>query len=163
MPTSSGPLLAIYLNDHLAGATAGVALARRLARNHRGTRFERQTADLADQIVADRASLLEIMQALGVRPRKVKGVLAVLAERAGRLKLNGALLRRSPLSRVIELEGMRLGVEGKTDGWQALRHIADGYARLDATKLDDLLKRAGRQSKALQDLRMQAAADAFAR
>ena len=69
----------------------------------------------------DRASLLEIMQALGVRPRKVKGVLALLAERASRFKLNGALVRRSPLSSVIELEGMRLGVEGKTDGWQALR------------------------------------------
>lgn len=103
------------------------------------------------------------MQALGVRPRKVKGVLAVLAERAGRLKLNGALLRRSPLSSVIELEGMRLGVEGKTDGWQALRQVADGYARLDATRLDDLLQRAGEQSKTLQDLRLQAAADAFAR
>ena len=163
MAKNSMHLLAIYLNDHLAGATAGMALARRLAQNHQKTRFERQTADLAAQIVADRASLLEIMQALGVRPRKVKGVLALLAERVGRLKLNGALLRRSPLSSVTELEGMRLGGDGKTDGWPALRQIADDYAGLDASKLDDLLHRAGEQSKTLQDLRLQAAAEAFSR
>ena len=116
MPTNSEYLLTVYLNDHLAGATAGVALARRLARNHQGTAFQQQTADLAEQIMQDRRSLLEIMEALNIRPRKIKGALALLAERAGRLKLNGALFRRSALSSVTELEGMRLGVEGKTDG-----------------------------------------------
>jgi hypothetical protein len=163
MPTNSKHLLTIYLNDHLAGATAGVALARRLARNHQGTRFEQQVADLAEHIAQDRTSLLEIMQALNIRPRKVKGALALLAERASRLKPNGALFRRSLLSSVTELEGMRLGVEGKTDGWQALRHIADDYAGLDPITLDHLLQRAGQQSKTLQDLRLQAAADAFTR
>lgn len=163
MATNSEQLLAIYLNDHLAGATAGVALARRLARNHRGTRFERETAELAEQIAQDRASLLEIMQALNIRAHNAKSVLALLAERVGRLKPNGATLQRSALSSVTELEGMRLGVEGKTDGWQALRHIADDYARLDVAELDHLLQRAGQQSRTLQDLRLQAAAEAFAR
>jgi uncharacterized tellurite resistance protein B-like protein len=163
MPTNSEYLLTVYLNDHLAGATAGVALARRLARNHQGTAFQQQTADLAEQIMQDRRSLLEIMEALNIRPRKIKGALALLAERAGRLKLNGALFRRSALSSVTELEGMRLGVEGKTDGWQALRHIAHDYTGLDAAKLDHLLHRAGQQSNTLQNLRLQAAADAFVR
>ena len=29
-------LLGVYLNDHLAGATAGSELAKRMARSHRG-------------------------------------------------------------------------------------------------------------------------------
>jgi hypothetical protein len=162
VPDNPQHLLTIYLQDHLAGATAGRSLARRLARNHRGTGFEMQTADLARQIEQDRSSLLEIMDVLGVRPARVKNVLGLVGERVSRLKLNGMSLRRSPLSSVIEFEGMRLGVEGKTDGWQALREIADGYPRLDAAKLDGLLRRAGDQSKVLQDLRLQAAAQAFA-
>jgi hypothetical protein len=154
-------LLAIYLNDHLAGATAGVALAQRLAGSHRGTDLERPTADLAEQIEQDRTALLEIMRALDVPPRRVKAVLAVLVERAGRLKLNGTLVRRSPLSSVIELEGMRLGVQGKTDGWQTLRHLADREARLSADRLDDLLRRAAAQSDTLEQLRLRAVAAAF--
>lgn len=154
-------LLAVYLNDHLAGATGGSALAQRLARNHRGTEFEGPTSQLADQIAEDRKALLQMMSALGIQPRPVRQVLATVAERVARLKPNGTLVRRSPLSNVIEFEAMRLGVEGKIDGWQALRRVADQEPRLDAGRLDELLERAGRQSDTLQDLRLRAAAAAF--
>jgi hypothetical protein len=40
-----------------------------------------------------------------------------------------ALLRSSPLSSVIELEALRLGVEGKTDAWQAPHRVADSDTR----------------------------------
>lgn len=154
-------LLALYLNDHLAGATGGTALAERLARNHRGTDLERPTADLADQVAADRTALLQIMRSLGVRARRLKSAVAVLAERVGRLKLNGTLVRRSPLSSVVEFEAMHLGVEGKIDGWQALRQMADRESRLDANQLDELLGRARQQSDGLQKLRLRAATTAF--
>lgn len=154
-------LLALYLNDHLAGATGGTALARRLARNHRGTEFEGPTSRLADDVEADRQALLQFMSALDIQPRRAKQVLATLAERIGRLKVNGTLVRRSPLSSVIEFEAMRLGVEGKTDAWQALRRVADHEPRLNADRIDELLDRAGRQSEVLQDLRLRAATAAF--
>jgi hypothetical protein len=154
-------LLAIYLNDHLAGATGGTALARRLAGNHRGTDLEQPTADLADQVAADRTALLQIMRSLDIQPRRLKPALAVLAERVGRVKLNGALLRRSPLSSVVEFEAMHLGVEGKIDGWQALRQIVDHEPRLDSNQLDELVDRARQQSAALQELRLRATATAF--
>jgi hypothetical protein len=79
----------------------------------------------------------------------------------GRLKLNGTLLRRSPLSSVVELEAMHLGIEGKIDGWQALRQLADHEPRLDSSQLDELLARARQQSDGLQRLRLQAATTAF--
>jgi hypothetical protein len=37
-----GKLLAIYLNDHLAGATAGAAVARRVVSSNRESDTERQ-------------------------------------------------------------------------------------------------------------------------
>jgi hypothetical protein len=37
-------LLSIYLNDHLAGSTSGIELAKRSAANNRGTPYEWRTA-----------------------------------------------------------------------------------------------------------------------
>jgi hypothetical protein len=75
-------------------------------------------------------------------------------EKAGRAKLNGHLLTRSPLSELEETELLRLGVEGKAAGWRSLRSLAERDSRLDADRLDDLLARAERQSDTLETLRV---------
>jgi hypothetical protein len=84
-----------------------------------------------------------------------------VAEKVSRLKPNGRLLHRSPLTRVVELEMLRLGVTGKASGWRTLRSLADGDARLDSARLDELLNRARRQAQQLERLRVRAAAEAF--
>lgn len=159
-PTNN-TLLGIYLNDHLAGATAGAALARRLAHadSHQpgGVVLRR----LATEIDADRSSLLDIMGALEVPVRHYKTWLAWTAEKVGRLKPNSRVLARSPLSRVAELEAMRLGVEGKAAGWRTLRARAKTDPRLDAARLDELIVRARRQIDELEPLRVRSAAEAF--
>ena len=110
-------LLGIYLNDHLAGATTGAALARRMAASAEpGTERAAVLSRLAGEITADRAALLRIMTALGIPVRGYKVFAAWAAERAGRLKLNGRLLTRSPLSDLEETEMLRLGVDGKAAG-----------------------------------------------
>jgi hypothetical protein len=48
-----------------------------------------------------------------VRRNPVKVALAVGAERLGRLKPNGRLVRYSPLSRFVELDILAMGIEGK--------------------------------------------------
>jgi hypothetical protein len=78
-------------------------------------------------------------------------------EGAARLKLNGYLLTRSPLSSLEELEMLRLGVEGKATGWRTLRMLADRDKRLDPGRLDELISRARRQADLLEDLRVRAA------
>lgn len=151
-------LLGIYLNDHLAGATAGTALAHRIARTHQdqgdGSRLRR----LAAEVAQDRAALLDVMTALGIPVRAYKVAAAWAGEKAGRLKFNGHLLTRSPLSSLLELEMMRLGVEGKAAGWRTLRTLADTDRRLDPARLEELIARAARQSEMLEDLRVGAAA-----
>jgi hypothetical protein len=85
-----------------------------------------------------------------------------LAEKAGRLKLNGHLLTRSPLSTVIEMESMRLGVEGKAAGWRTLRAVAGWDHRLDHDEIDRLIERANEQIEALEILRVDAVAKVLA-
>jgi hypothetical protein len=149
MPT----LLAIYLNDHLAGATGGVELARRVARAEESAELNR----LADDIEEDRATLAAVMRRLDVRIDPVKVAAGWLGEKAARLKLNGRLLTRSPLSTLIELEAMRLGVEGKAAGWRTLRTIAARDQRLDTAEFDRLIERADQQVEALEEMRVAAA------
>ena len=95
--------LDIYLNDHLAGATVGVELSRRAAAANRGTPTGEFLERLHDEIVEDRRVLEDIMRALGVDASPIKPAVAWVAEKAGRVKLNGQVRGYSPLSRLLEL------------------------------------------------------------
>jgi hypothetical protein len=151
----TGPdLLGVYLNDHLAGATVGVELARRMAASA-GPRpaIAGTLKKLAAEIAADRRSLIEIMTALNIPQRNYKVFAAWAGEKAARLKFNGRVLSRSPLSSLEETEILRLGVEGKAAGWRTLRVLAERDTRLDTSTLDELNARAARQSAVLEDLR----------
>lgn len=154
-------LLGIYLNDHLAGATGGVELARRVAAAQRGEKAGQVLRGFAADVAADRAALVDIMATLGIPVRAYKVCAAWIGEKAGRLKLNGHLLSRSPLSHLEELELLRLGVAGKAAGWRTLRLLADADPRLNRGRLDELLARANSQLGLLEDLRVGAARTAL--
>ncbi|MEU0788161.1 transaldolase [Streptomyces sp. NPDC006173] len=153
-------LLAIYLNDHFAGATGGVELFRRAAGAQKSA-DNTVLADLVEQVEEDREVLCQIMSDLGVSIAHSKGALGWLAEKAGRLKPNGHLLSRSPLSDVLEVESMLLGVRGKAACWRTLRDMCETDERLDADHLDALLGRAARQIAALEQLHGEAVTGAF--
>jgi hypothetical protein len=155
-PSRSG-LLDIYLNDHLAGATAGSELAHRMAGSHRGREEAGPLSRLSAEIAQDRSALLDIMASLGITVRGYKVGAAWIGEKAGRLKFNGRILARSPLSDLEELELLRLGVEAKAAGWRTLRTLADTDRRLDAGRVDELISRAGSQADQLEELRVRAA------
>jgi len=155
-PSRSG-MLGIYLNDHLAGATAGTELAHRMARSHRGQEEADALRKIAAEIARDRSSLVAIMASLGITVRAYKVGAAWVGEKAGRLKFNGRLLARSPLSDLEELELLRLGVEGKAAGWRTLRARAETDGRLDLGNLDELISRASSQAGQLEELRVRAA------
>ena len=151
-------LIGIYLNDHLAGATLGTELAHRVARGPNQVADQATLQRLAGEINADRRALLEIMARLGVPVRRYKTGAAWLGERVGRLKPNGRLRARSPVSDLEELELLKVGIEGKVAGWRTLRALADRDPRLNAGWLDELLASARAQADQLEDLRIRAAA-----
>ncbi|HEV2790373.1 MAG TPA: hypothetical protein VGV69_03640 [Solirubrobacterales bacterium] len=148
--------LAIYLNDHLAGATLGVELARRLRSSNRGDpEFGEPLARICAEIEADRETLVRLMDKLGVKRNPVKPALAVAGERLGRLKLNGHLRGYSPLSRVLELEGMAGLIGAKIQIWNALEQ---SYGEsLDGFDFHELAARADNQGQRVEDLHLAAA------
>jgi hypothetical protein len=158
---SEPDLFGIYLNDHLAVTTGVVELARRTARSNQGSDIGDVLARLEAEVGEDRTTLLHMMAALEVPLRHYKVYAAWAAEKVGRLKLNGHIRGRSPLSIVVELEALRLGVEAKTAGWRTLREVAEHDGRLDAAHLDGLLARARHQADVLEKLRARKASDVF--
>ena len=146
--------LAIYLRDHHAAAVAGTRLARRIA-HPRGT-----TSDLsavAFEIHEDLVALEAIMRSLGVERDRMKDAIARVGERLGRLKPNGRLRERSPLSDVLELETLLVGITGKRALWLSLR--ASSAAPRD--DLDRLVERAESQMKTVEEARLHAVERAF--
>lgn len=153
--------LAVYLNDHFAGAVVGYELANRAASSNEGNGYGAFLSELAHEIGEDRASLKRIMERFGVKEDKVKSSVAFVGEKLGRLKPNARLTGYSPLSRVVEIEGLTLGVTGKLGLWRALRNAADSDDRLDAEELDVLIERAERQQEGLEQQRLAATAEAL--
>ncbi len=152
--------LAIYLNDHLAGSTVGVELAKRAAKANEGTEYGPELARIADEIDTDREELKTMLAELEIGEDKLKTSAGWLAEKFGRLKLNGSLLSYSPLSRLIELEGLFLGVNGKRSMWLNVQSSLG--ARVKSVDLADLIARAESQAERLETLRHAAAAEALA-
>jgi hypothetical protein len=155
-------LLRIYLRDHHAASVGGVELVRRTLGNNRGTSFETGLERLAGDIEQDRQALERIMERLGVSPDPIKRSAVWALEKVARLKLNGRLLEYSPLSRVLELETLQTGIEGKRALWVALRQVAHADRRLDAAELGRLERRAADQRKRVEAIRLEAARLAFA-
>jgi hypothetical protein len=153
----SDTLLRIYLNDHLGAAAAGLALARRTLRNNREGELGRFLAELVGEIERDRASLEQVLKALGAPRNPVKEGAAKLAERLGRLKLNGQVRGYSDLSRLLELEGLVVGVDAKRALWRSLQQTG----RTFPVDLDELVARAERQRDGLEEHRLAAARRAF--
>jgi hypothetical protein len=154
-------LLAIYLNDHLSGAVSGRELANRAAGANEDHPSGPELRDLAREIQEDEQTLRSVMEAVGARTDPLKQVAGWAAEKAGRLKLNGRLVGYSPLSRVVELEGLSLGIEGKRSLWVSLGALAQTEERLAGFDFPALEKRASEQRMTVERLRVLAVLEAI--
>ncbi len=130
-------VLGIYLNDHLAGATAGTELAHRVARTHRAHEPDGQLKRLAVEVARDRAALIGMMKALGVPVRSYKVFAAWAGKKAGRVKFNG--LARPVAAQRPRRAGAAPARRRRQGG--RLAHpaaLADADMRLDPEQLDEL-------------------------
>ena len=155
-------LLEIYLADHLAAGTAGLALAIRSARNNSATETGRFLERLAAEIEEDHETLRRIVGGLGFDGSRLKELVAWAGERLGRLKLNGQMRGYSPLSRLLELEMLAVGIAGKLALWQSLEQIPGIAQRLPGVDLEQLVERAEQQRAEVEKHRLAAAHEAFA-
>lgn len=154
-------LLGIYLNDHLAGASAGTELAQKISEQYADTDFGPTLAELAGDIEQDRAALADLMDRLGIQHSAVKQAAGWLSEKLTRVKLSDAMTGSAELKRLLECETLSLGVEGKQSMWLSLAEVRDRYPVLAATDLDALAKRAEDQRSRIERCRLDAASKAF--
>ncbi len=146
--------LAIYLNDHLAGSTVGVELVRRARGSNEGNEFEQPLAKLCAEFEQDREALVTVMTELGIGRSRLKPVLGWIGEKLGRVKPNGSLVSYSPLSRVVELEGLVVGPSGKLRLWRLLEELVGEDSSAD---FGELARRAEDQRARAEELQLRAA------
>jgi hypothetical protein len=151
--------LTIYLNDHLAGATAGVELAARMVSENEGGEFAAPLRKLCSEIGDDRVELVSIIEDLGYPVDHVKIAVGWTAEKIARLKPNGQLRGYAPLGRLLELETLLGGITGKASLWRALEQTE----AVETATLERLAGRARRQATVVRRLHRDAAAIALAR
>jgi len=151
-------LLSIYLEDHVAGATAGSQRAARLADAEADTKDARVLATFAADVAKDLDALLALMKTLGVEPNRLKAGVASVAEKVGALKLNGRVFERSPLSTIVELEAMQMAVRGKRSLWETLQAAMTSPT---PDELDELIGRADAQLDMLSALHAERVANTF--
>lgn len=149
-------VLRIYLRNHEAAAQAGRDLFRRASKTQRSEPWAADLQALASAVDADVRSLRQLMKALSTNPDRVAGLVLRAGEHVGRLKPNGHLISRSPLSNLIEVEGLLDAVRAKRAGWTALEAARALPANLEPL-LEDLLRRADSQLDRLERLHRQVA------
>jgi hypothetical protein len=74
---------------------------------------------------------------------------------------NGRLLEYTPLTRVLELESLAIGISGKKAMWRALEDVASEDRRLMHYDFLALVERADDQLARVEALRLDAARTAF--
>jgi hypothetical protein len=146
--------LGTYLNDHLAAATGGVELVKRALGSNEGTPYGAFLTELKGDLEADKATLLEVMDRLDVDKNAIKESLGWAAEKLGRLKLNDQLTGYSPLSRVVEFEGLALILAGNRALWATIADVTD-------VDVAERVAAAERHAPRLEELRAQAVREAL--
>jgi hypothetical protein len=147
-------LLGIYLNDHLAGSIGGVETARRARGSNKGNEFGEPLARLCEEIQSDREALEAVMEELGIARSRIKPAIGWLGEKLGRLKPNGQLRGYSPLSRVVELELLVIGITGKLRLWTLLEELVGARSKANFAGLG---ARAEEQRAVVEGLQLRAA------
>lgn len=154
--------LRIYMNDQLALGIAWREVAKRAQGENDGTPLGEALRRVATGIAEDVETFEAIMDRLGFGRDRVKAAAATVAERVGRLKLNGRLRGYSPLSRFAELDLLATGIEGKKILWANLRDLGDLSRRLPDIDFDDLIRRAQAQRDELEPFRARVGRETFA-
>jgi hypothetical protein len=151
--------LAIYLHDHLAGASLAIDLLGSMRKEHAGEPLGDFAGTLQVEIEADREVLRVLAERIGAGSSALKDFGAWVSEKVSRIKLGGQ--SGGDLTTFEALEFLMLGIHGKWALWRALAVIAAKDTRLQGTDFAHLMARAGMQEVHVEQRRIEAARTAF--
>jgi hypothetical protein len=138
-----------YLTDHLAGATAGLSLARMAATEHQGDEHGEFFGQLAIEIREDYETLERLIADMAVEKSATKTALAEVGTKVMSPKFTGD---DDALNAFITLETLSIGIEGKHCMWTALKCLDD--PTLDGYDIDALIERAQSQRDRIEQQRL---------
>ncbi|GAB3593671.1 hypothetical protein CFAEC_00175 [Corynebacterium faecale] len=147
----SRDLLQLYMSDHLTGATAGVGRINRMANDFVDTPMFGRLGRLVDEISAERDFLERLINDLGLQQKPHRQAAAWVGERVARIKSDGRILDRSPMTMLLETELMRGAVTGKLGGWEVLLEHAETLG-LDPEVFVALIEMSKDQVKILDEI-----------
>lgn len=143
-----------YLNDHIAGATAGTNLAKVAAEEHQTDEHGPFFSEIYAEIQADFETLQQLAKALGVDESASKSALAEIGSKVMRPKFTAG--EDDELNAFITLETLSIGIEGKVCMWKALKTVAADYP-FEGFDVDELLGRAESQRERIEAQRQKLA------
>jgi hypothetical protein len=133
--------LRIYLSDHLALMVGELELAVRCRSANNGTALGEFLSRLETEIGLQKAIVDEVLERIGGKESRLKNSAAWIAEKLGRFKLNGSLLKYSDLSRLVELEALAAASLERTILWQTLDLVLKSDARSVDYRFDKMRDR----------------------
>ena len=154
-----GKYLGIYLNDHLAVLAGAEEVVDRSMQSNSGTPLGELLQQVFASLKEDRRALEALMKERDVTQNRAKTSAAWVAERVGRLKLNGELTGYSPLSRLVEIEGIGLALEAKRAFWSTLSEV--GISEAGGRSTGELATQSEGQIEELENHRRAAAKEAL--
>jgi hypothetical protein len=153
--------LAIYLHDHLAGASMAIELIESMRKEHAGESLGEFAAHLLVEIEADRKVLLELADRAGAGSSAIKDLGAWLSEKVSRVKLSGQ--NENSFKTFEALEFLQLGIHGKWALWRVLAGLVAIDIRLQGPDFAHLVARAEMQELEVEHRRLEVAQTAFSR
>jgi hypothetical protein len=153
--------LAVYLQDHYAGAVAAIEMLDHLIKIHAGKPLERFFSKLHADIRSDRKQLRNTMTVLGFQKSTVRDTGAWMAEKLARTKLGFSNGKTVGLCLVESLEILQLGISGKRALWRVLSAVSKNSRVLRQTDFIALERRAMKQIERVEAKRLEAARATF--
>jgi hypothetical protein len=152
--------LHIYLNDHLAGATAGLDLVKSAAERHDGDLGE-FFQQLSDEIGGDYNTLTSLLAQLNAHASGAKEAFAKIGSEVAEAKFSGETVDDPEFGTFLTLETLSIGVEGKLCMWKALKVVEGEYPELGSFAIDTLIERAQSQRDRIEGKRLEIASGAL--
>ncbi|HEV2777593.1 MAG TPA: hypothetical protein VGV90_18530 [Solirubrobacteraceae bacterium] len=144
-----------YLNDHIAGAIAGVNLAKMAAEEHQTDEHGPFFSEIYAAIQADFDTLQQLATSLGVDESASKSALAEVGSKVMAPKFTGG--EDDELNAFVTLETLSIGIEGKVCMWKALKTVESEYAAFKEFDIDELVARGISQREKIEEQRQKVA------
>lgn len=153
--------LAVYLNDHLAGAVGALEILERLIKIYTGKPVANFCAEMHREVAADQTELRQVMEALAISESSVRQAGAWVGEKLSRLKLRMEGEESGEPGLALAFESLVLGIKGKEVLWRALLMIQPVWPQLQPFDFERLVERAINQGAQVDQQRLAAVRDAF--